>query len=500
MTSYKKLACFLSMMILLSVLPMFGQYQGAPSPGIVDGTSNVCATTYCWYALPGSLTSISASADGTICGVNSSNKVYCWDSSTLAWFEETALEVGSTTSYVGVGNARSVVVLTTASSDNVYYYNGSTLSKLAGRGYCNQIGIGGGNTDIWCLQGTYVYHFNGSGWTLNSGRLSNISVSATSATSFIYGVNSSNVLYGWTGTGWNPATGLGFTPSSAPGAVSGSSDGTVAVLDTSGNLHISEDGGGTWSKVASPPATDQLAYIAAPSLIQLLVLNTSNAVYHYTGLMAATTQTTSGSKQCVSQCPPGTLHSGTAYAAFPHGLNSGTTSGSAPPTSQMNIQHQDYSPSCDPIFTFGNPECNIALQSTVTCPVMGQLLNTGLGGETGQLITVHTKVEYLEATGQFYIFPLSKIKVYQYVVTDNCLSGTNIHVPDIWDTVPGPYWIAKTWLYGFKDPASGIGYWYWVWTIGGESADGSLYPCESAPGNPIVVFGYPGNGPVIGQT
>jgi hypothetical protein len=41
---------------------------------------------------------------------------------------------------------------------------------------------------------------------------------------------------------------------------------------------------------------------------------------------------------------------------------------------------KDYDPSCDPVFTFGNPECNVALTSTVSCPIAGYLpmsYNTG---------------------------------------------------------------------------------------------------------------------------
>jgi hypothetical protein len=40
----------------------------------------------------------------------------------------------------------------------------------------------------------------------------------------------------------------------------------------------------------------------------------------------------------------------------------------------------DGNAACNPVFTynlFGDAECNFSVSSGVTCPVMGQLLNTG---------------------------------------------------------------------------------------------------------------------------
>jgi hypothetical protein len=44
MTSCKKVARLACAILLLS-LPLFGQYQGAPSPGIVDGTERLGTAT-----------------------------------------------------------------------------------------------------------------------------------------------------------------------------------------------------------------------------------------------------------------------------------------------------------------------------------------------------------------------------------------------------------------------------------------------------------------------
>jgi hypothetical protein len=61
--------------------------------------------------------------------------------------------------------------------------------------------------------------------------------------------------------------------------------------------------------------------------------------------------------------------------------------------------------------------------------------------------------------------------------------------------VQAPYWIGKTWLYGFVgtyglfgNGIQGQGYWYWIHTIGGEAIDGTLYECQSVPSIPTPII------------
>jgi hypothetical protein len=72
-------------------------------------------------------------------------------------------------------------------------------------------------------------------------------------------------------------------------------------------------------------------------------------------------------------------------------------------------------------------------------------------------------------------------------------------VRDMWDTEPAPYWDAFTFLYGGVDQSTGIGYWFWIWSIGGQSLDGSPILCQSAPGAPVVILGAPYVDPTIGS-
>ena len=143
---------------------------------------------------------------------------------------------------------------------------------------------------------------------------------------------------------------------------------------------------------------------------------------------------------------------------------------------------------------------------------MGNLLTvSNTGHPTGlQLITVLQKVKYASTSGQYYALEPSQKHVNQYLVTEWCAPGYTTHlvpITDMWDTVQAPYWIAKTWLYGFVDTLglfgeAGDGYWYWIHTIGGEAVDGSLYECESVPGLHVHIGGDPAgkisNGPFIG--
>jgi hypothetical protein len=501
MTSYKKLACFLSTMILLS-LPMFGQYVGTPQPGMYDGTTTYCATSNCWTTVAGTMQTVSEASDGTLMGTNAGN-IYQWDPVNLDWVGFYTTGLGGSVVKVAAQNTNNKFAITTESSNNVYYYDPihSTWKHLAGNGECYDIGVAG-NGDMWCIGGLVnsnnVYHYVSGAWAAPAakGILGNISVAGDGHFSLVYGVNSSHVLFAWTGSSWNNATGLAFTPSAVVGAVGGSSDGSIVVLDTSGGIHISEEGGGTWHHVAGT-----LSYVTDPSLLNLVAVNSAGAIFHYNGLMPAINNNTSGTYTCPGCTGSSVNHTVTAKATFPHGIAGGQGMQVALWSTNFNINAvQDYSPSCDVIFTFGNPECNVALTNTADCPIAGYLpVSQGQTNPGQELIIVHTKIEYEATTGRSYQFPLSEQTVYQYLTTDDCSEGTNIHVRDMWDTEPGPYWDVITFLIGYVDSTSGIGYWHWIWSIGGQSLDGSPILCQSAPGAGVIITGTPYVDPTIGS-
>jgi hypothetical protein len=209
-------------------------------------------------------------------------------------------------------------------------------------------------------------------------------VNGTDVHTVICGVNSSNdfdvrtVSGGW--SQYSPS-GLGFTPSTAPGSVACGNvevpDGVNAepmlsmeIIDTSHLIHISHDGV-NWHTVVGPSGA---AFVASPTSDQVVLVANSGRSYHYTGMMPAVTQTTSGTYTCPGCTGSSVNHLATANATFPHGLAGGQQQESALWNSNFNVTSiKDYDPSCDPIFTFGNPECNIALTSTVDCPIAGYL-------------------------------------------------------------------------------------------------------------------------------
>jgi hypothetical protein len=216
------------------------------------------------------------------------------------------LDIGGTIKFVYVGDATHILGITNyqTGKSNTYTWNGSNWAHVGGNDWDCLEGAIDSNNDIWCIGNTHqVYKLVSGTWTSQSGFLYSISVTACTPVPYVFGICSGNTLYGLTSSGWNgiSPTNLGFTPSEAPGAVSGGCDGSLIVLDTGNQIHISEDGGGTWTTVYGGAV-----WVSSPILAGAVIVGASNKVYHYTGLMPSLTQSTTGSDQACPGCnPPG---------------------------------------------------------------------------------------------------------------------------------------------------------------------------------------------------
>jgi hypothetical protein len=476
MTSYKNLACFLSTILLLS-LPMFGQYVGTGNPDIYDGLTN-CATVNCWNRLSTNtgFTFITASDDGVVVG-GYPGKVYEWSNATEGWLEVSGWETVPNGSQIqrmrfsqqpstatGVPYA---VGLTNEASNNVYelVFNGTRTAwqSLPGNGDCTtDVGIGH-NGDIWCLAGAYegshsIFHWSSGMWTQASGALSNLSVNGSDIFTFVCGVNSANQLFVRSKSGaWNQITGLGFTPSAAVGAVScgevESPDGAngapieaITSMDTSNGIHMSHDGGATWHTIYGTASV-----VSGPLASETIVLG-AGVPFHYTGMMPAITQTTSGTYGCPGCNGSQVNHTATANAFFPHGLAGGQQQEVALWSTNFNVTSlKDYEPGCDPIFTFGNPECNVALTSTVACPIAGYLPVTYVDQEPMENGLTEQKYLYLVSTGKTIEYGEWGLVYKQGVAVQWCNPSAYPVMNYLWvdDDDPASYYNTTTWWRGW---------------------------------------------------
>jgi len=98
---------------------------------------------------------------------------------------------------------------------------------------------------LYCIGSNLdVYQWTGTTWTCIRALADADTLAAASGNKLVI-VNSSNNMYAWTGgTTWGQVTGLGFTPKNWISSVSIGDDGSMSIMDTSYNVHISHDRGG----------------------------------------------------------------------------------------------------------------------------------------------------------------------------------------------------------------------------------------------------------------
>jgi hypothetical protein len=231
-----------------------------------------------------------------------------------------------------------MLALTSASlpNNNIYVLNsaGTAWQALSVPGWLSTAEIGPDGS-IWGLNGQAIYSWGGSEWVREPGGLSNITVGAAGS---IYGVNSPN-LYAWNGSSWTQVT-LPFTPSSAPDAVAAAGPQGVALLDTSGGIHVSTNAGATWSTIQGTASS------ITGGGVHLFTRNGS-ASYHVNLLVPALTVTATQNFYCFGldggqeDCGNASL----TATAFVGGAASTTNSITEPGTITASATAQGYT--CD---------------------------------------------------------------------------------------------------------------------------------------------------------
>jgi hypothetical protein len=433
MTSYKKLACLLST-ILLSNLPLFGQYSGTTTNGVYDGLATACSGSgegYCFVNIsngtgqPTGLVSFSANmgTGGTMqfYGLDPSHNVWNFNYSNMTWQENAISNLSGNLRQIATGGNAYIFAIASSSAyptNNVVQWNSgtSTWNALSGSGTsCTQLGVvtsGTGQGTLFGLVSGVVKYYSGSGWTSTANSETLTSFTVIQESPYMLGIGANNHLYSTASNqgSWTDRGLLQFTASSNPGVIAAQRDPNtssldVAIVDSSGNVWLSENSGTDWYAVQASGVNSIVTMAQANGPFQFLTAD-HGGIWVYTGMMQSITQQTSGIYNACPGCTTG-VHTITAGASYPHGLHSGSQESQGQYNTELLASHQDYSPSCDIIFTYDDPECNVAITSTGTCPVMGTLLNISSHSLTPSLFKMdgHYKVtgDYEDCVSVDYI-------------------------------------------------------------------------------------------------
>lgn len=243
----RKLALCLLIALLVSVAQ--ASYNWTPTLGLADNTA-WCATNNCLTSIAGITVETKAGIDGTIYGLNSAHQLFTYTANAGWVLAPSALQSagGYPLMHISVGIASKVLALNTSTGSNIYVLNSAgTAWQLLG-GWLSMAEIGADGT-IWGinLENSTIYTWTGSAWAAPGGLLSNIAVGSSGN---VWGVNPYNQIFLYVGGSavWEQIP-VPFTPSTAENAIAAAGDMGVAVLDTSGGIHVSTDEGNTWSTI-----------------------------------------------------------------------------------------------------------------------------------------------------------------------------------------------------------------------------------------------------------
>lgn len=170
-----------------------------------------------------------------------------------------------------------------------------------------EIGV---DASIWGVNSgtSAIYSWNGSSWVAEPGVVSNIAVGANNR---VWGVSSVHALEIWNGTQWASIT-TPFTPSNIGNAISAVGFVSIAVLDTSGGIHVSTDGAQHWSTILGTASS------ITGGGVSTFVRDSGGVSYHLNLAVPFVTNTGSGFWPCPPGpgCPIGSYHTLTATVYF----------------------------------------------------------------------------------------------------------------------------------------------------------------------------------------
>lgn len=210
------------------------------------------------------LTQISVGADGTAWGVNGSEQVFRYNSSSQSWQQQS----GITLSVLAVGSSSAVWGLN--SVGNIYQYNSSTGTWNYVPGNLSRIAVGA-DGDVWGLNRySQIFHYDSStqGWIYIAGALEHIAVGYDGA---VWGLNEQEQIYRF-----NPGTQQFENVPGALSSIAVGADGDVWGLNGAGDIYHFDSQTQGWQMI---PGT--LAQISVGSATNVWGVDPSGVVYTY---------------------------------------------------------------------------------------------------------------------------------------------------------------------------------------------------------------------------
>lgn len=459
-------------------------YQDTIQVGQRDNPAD-CVNISCWTSMMAApltgILSIAVSPSGNLFAVGSDHNVYNYNVSSHMWTDISGplagLAKGVTIGCDTVGCGSTAYVIT-SEADNVYFLlhqNSNQWYKLTGGGDCNIQIAAAQNNQLWCIAGGYVFRYNYTSlvWTENTPSSVSMASIAVDKDGDVVGWGTDGNLWLFNGTVWvNRGHTLGFTPRTSPQTIAMASDKTVGIIDNTNGIHISRDGGQTFTKV-----TGSATLITATSKNSLFV-GQLLGVWHYNGTMPMLTSGFTGVEPCFTRggpCPPGSQHESFTKINFPAGLAGVGSDVLFNPSLTPPNHSVDYTLHCDPYYYADQSGCKAHYQGWAICPNMGNLFDFDDDTPFFDIAILTQKYRYIATVGPAYTYFFTGRKVYTYSVMHMCLNGPpHPLLTTIDDTYPGPYWSVLLWI----GTAGGI-------DVSGDIAmntgDMTLVTCQSIP-------------------
>lgn len=344
--------------LLLGVCPLWAQYNLSHGAQFTDYTIG-CASTNCWYALPGSgFIYVSVGADGEMWANKADDTIYRWNGS--GW----TLKSNGRLSQISVGSASQIWGLT--SDHRVWQWNGTSWVQMTG--LLSYISAAADGTVLGVSSNRQVWQWNGSGWTLLTGALDEVSVGGQYA---IYGRSGTGV-FTYVNSGW-----VWLTSAPAASDIAANPDGGLWIRGTNQTAYYSSDLS-TWTGMNG--LLNNLVLASGGKYLTVTV-GGGGILYHLNNRLPSVGGSISGNYATFCNnhpngCPQGSVHTVTYQASFYHGLRGGQGSAQGVPGAALNAVSDDIaSPTgCD--LLFGDPnsaECKMTETGSATCSKMGNL-------------------------------------------------------------------------------------------------------------------------------
>jgi hypothetical protein len=427
---------------LLFLFGLFLPFAGAQAhysttAGTPYTTDNTAGCTVgkrnCWSLITAAgpqLTAVSATADGTIYGLDSNQNVWNLPYATRTW-QTTAL---SPMVEIAAAKANKLYGLQAdaaycgAPELRGFLYSGG--ANFVAQNFCAlHVGAAADGSLYRIRSSGNVTHLVGSTWVADPSAGGN-------GTPVKVAVGSSLNVWILTSTGALKVLNSSGTFVLAPGwasdiAVSGLDNAWIIGHTVSGaNLYEWDSSTATWTAMAG--VMSKLTS-GSPSLTLALPAAPSTYVYHFQPLQIHIPAQTTGYYDCSNfgvsgTCPNGSSHTAYVYATFSKCGNNVTGSFTGTPPTSLFASVDAMTQDCDPIFGDPSaPECKVQITGRVICSIMGALFSAVVN----TVGTLPGLDEYAQTTGRYtgtkfncITKPLTGIRLCLYSVQNWCTAAT----------------------------------------------------------------------------